>query len=61
MGARMFEVVVIGAGGERQNVCFGERYASREDAETARDVLIADGNAPADAEVIEVAWLASVT
>ena len=50
-----FEVVVVGAGGERQNVCFGERYETREEAELAYDTLVADGEIDASARIVEVA------
>jgi hypothetical protein len=39
----LYEVCVLGAGGEHQNVCFGERYATREEAELALGVLVGDG------------------
>lgn len=53
-----FEVVVVGAGGERQNVCFGERYETREEAELAYDTLVADGEIDASARIVEAAsWI----
>jgi len=40
---REFEVCVRGAGGEHQNVCYGERYATTEEARLALSVLVDDG------------------
>ena len=42
----MFEIVVFGAGGERQSLT-GERYESRETAELVLGVLVGDGRADA--------------
>ena len=38
-----FEVCVHGAGGEHQNVCYGERYATADEARLALSVLVDDG------------------
>ncbi len=35
------------AGGERQNVCYGETYATQEEADAVLDVLVGDGRADA--------------
>jgi tellurite resistance protein len=40
---REFEVCVHGAGGEHQNVCYGERYATADEARLALSVLVDDG------------------
>jgi len=50
----LYEVCVLGAGGEHQNVCFGERYATREEAELALEVLVGDEAVDATAYVREV-------
>ena len=40
---REFEVCVRGDGGEHQNACYGERYATTEEARLALSVLVDDG------------------
>jgi hypothetical protein len=40
---RELEVCVHGAGGEHQNVCYGERYATADEARLALSVLVDDG------------------
>lgn len=54
-GAARYEVCVRGAGGEHQNVCFGETYETRALADHARDVLMGDGLVDATSYVREVA------
>jgi tellurite resistance protein len=40
---REFEVCVRGRADEHQNVCYGERYATAEEARLALSVLVDDG------------------
>ena len=52
---RRWAVVIITPTGERQNVCFGETYATLTEARLARDVLIDDRQIDADCVVVPVA------
>lgn len=54
----LFEVVVNGAGGERQNVCEGYGFRTREEADRALEALVEDGLV--DAEGPYAAYVAEV-